>query len=69
MCDWAKEFLTTEETENKMLLATDSEGHTAWHWAAYRNKLNFLQKVWDLAKENLTTGEIKDTLLLATNSE
>jgi hypothetical protein len=34
MWDFAKGNLT-EEIQNTLLLATDSEGHTAWHWAAY----------------------------------
>ena len=37
--------LTTEEIKNKMLLATDSERRTAWHWAV-KGELEILQKYW-----------------------
>jgi sucrose-6-phosphate hydrolase SacC (GH32 family) len=68
--DLAKDNLTTEEIKYKLLLATNSEGNTAWHIAAGQSVTKYnLQKIWDLAKDNLTTEEIKYKLLLATNSE
>jgi ankyrin repeat protein len=53
-----------------LLLATDSEGNTAWHLAAdaWFSGDN-LQKIWDFAKVSLTTEEIKNKFLLTTNSE
>jgi hypothetical protein len=33
--EWAKENLTTEEIKNNLLLATDSDGKTAWDVAAF----------------------------------
>ena len=32
--EWANEKLTTEGINNKLLLGTDNEGWTVWHWAA-----------------------------------
>jgi hypothetical protein len=32
--EWAEEKLTTEEISNKLLLGTDNNAMTAWHWAA-----------------------------------
>jgi endo-1,4-beta-D-glucanase Y len=32
--DWAKENLTTDEINNKLLLGTNCEGMTAWHLTA-----------------------------------
>jgi len=32
--EWAKEKLTTEEINNKLLLGTDNEGGIDWHLAA-----------------------------------
>jgi len=51
--------LTTEEIKNKILLATDSERRTAWHWAVKGGKQEILQKILGWVKENLTTEEIK----------
>jgi hypothetical protein len=31
-----------------MLLATENEGKTAWHWAVYLVNLDMLQKMWEL---------------------
>jgi ankyrin repeat protein len=46
-----------------MLIATDREGNTAWHRAAFWGKLDVLQKICDLAKENLTKEELQNMLL------
>jgi endo-1,4-beta-D-glucanase Y len=67
--EWAKEILTKEEINNKLLLATDNKGRTAWHVAASWGKLGVLLKIWEWAKENLTTEEINNKLLLATDSK
>ena len=56
--------LTTEEIKNKMLLATDSERRTAWHWAVKGETRN-ITKILGWVKENLTTEEIKNNFLLA----
>jgi len=66
--NWAKEKLITEEINNKLLLATDCEGRSAWHMAEIWGKSEILEKVWELAKEKLTTEEINNKLLLATDS-
>jgi len=49
--EWAKENLTTEEINNKLLLMTDEEGKTAWHIAAKRGNSEILQKEWEWAKK------------------
>jgi len=67
--DWAIINLTTEELTNKLLLSTDNEGMTAWHWATQRGNLDVLQKVWDWAIINLTTEEVTNKLLLSTDNE
>ena len=36
--EWAKENITTEEINNKLLLATDGQGSSVWHLAAKRGK-------------------------------
>ena len=65
---YAKDNLTTDEINNKLLLATDIEGKTVWHWAARWGYTEALQKLWEYAKENLTKDEINNKLLLATDN-
>jgi hypothetical protein len=65
--EWAKEKLTTEEINNKLLLATDNVGRTFFHTAAEWGQLEVLQLVWEWATEKLTTEEISNKLLLATD--
>ena len=40
-----------------MLLGTDNQGWTAWHWAAYWGRLEISQIVWEWAEEKLTAEE------------
>jgi len=54
----AKEKLTTEEINNKLLLATNSWGSTVWHMAATCGIPEIFENVWDWAKEQLMTEEI-----------
>jgi endo-1,4-beta-D-glucanase Y len=63
----ANENITREEI-NKLLLATDNMGKTAWHAAAENGGLDVLQKIWEWAKENLTCEEMNNKLLLATDN-
>jgi len=65
----AKGSPTTEEINNKLLLAADNEGRNAWHLAAMSDIIKALQTLWKCAKENLTTGEIINKLLLVTDNE
>ena len=65
----AKENLTTEEINNKLLFGTDNWGTTVWHWAAMRGHLETLQKLWEWAKENERTEEINYILLFGTDNE
>jgi hypothetical protein len=53
---------------NKLLLATDNMGKTAWHVAAENGQLDLLHIIWEWAKENLTTDEMNNKLLLATEN-
>jgi len=53
----AKENLTTDEINNKILLATDNQGLTAWHMAFEWGNRETLQKLWECAIENLTIDE------------
>ena len=53
--EWAKQKLTTEEVNNKLLLGTDVEGRTARHRVAQRGNSEILQKLWEWATEKLTT--------------
>jgi len=46
--------------ENKILLGTDCEGMSAWHWAAKNGNLEVLTNVWEWAEEKLTTEEINN---------
>ena len=65
----AKKNLTTEEINNKLLLATDKMGKTILHIVTERDSLRVLLKTWELAKKNLTTEEINNKLLLARDHE
>ena len=69
MWEWAKEYLTTEEIQSKLLLPTDIFRGTIWHVVANRDQLDILQKMWEWAKENLMTEVIKNDMLLATDSD
>ena len=55
----AKDRLTAEEIKNEMLLRTGHEGRIPWHIAAFRGKINIMQKIWEWVKERLTTEEMK----------
>jgi hypothetical protein len=65
----AEEKLTTEEIKSKLLLATDNEGMTAWHWAACEGNIDILQKLWNWADQKLTKEEINNKFLLVTDRE
>jgi hypothetical protein len=63
----AKQNLTKEELNNKLLLATDKRGKTILHIVTGKGSLHVLLKIWEWSKENLTTEEINNKLLLATD--
>jgi ankyrin repeat protein len=63
--DLAKEELTTEEINNKLLLAKNRQQHTAFHLAAEDGNTDALEKLWVWAKEKLTAEELHNKLLLA----
>ena len=65
----AKENLTTEEINNKLLFGTDNWGTSVWHLAADRGHLEILKQLWEWAKENITTEEINNKLLFGTGNE
>jgi hypothetical protein len=66
LSDWANKKLTSEEINNKLLLAVDVRGRTVFHIAALRGTLEILRKVWECTNKELTTQEINIKLLLAT---
>ena len=53
------------ETLNKLLLAQNIDGRTAWHLAAKGGNTKVWQNLWDWAIETLTLQEINNELLLA----
>ena len=53
------------DTVNKLLLAEDEEGRTAWHNAALSHNKEVSEKLWECAKRNLTADELRSELLLA----
>jgi hypothetical protein len=57
--DWAKQNLTAEDIRNKLLLATDNKGNTAWQVAAGLNKVAIMEELRDWANEYLATEEIR----------
>jgi endo-1,4-beta-D-glucanase Y len=63
-----KEKLTTEEIKNEMLLRTDNDGRTPWHFAALFGQQDILKDIWNWAKEQLTTEEIRNEMLLRTDN-
>jgi len=67
VCEWAKQKLTAEEVNNKLLLATHKEARPARHAAAERGISKTLQKLREWAKEKLAAEEINHKLLLATD--
>jgi ankyrin repeat protein len=64
---WAKDNLTQEELNNKLLLAKDLQGQTAWHRAAEGGHTKVLEKLCEWAKEQKLN--IKDNLLLVQDKE
>jgi len=52
-----------------LLLGTDKNGRTAWHYAAKWGNSENLQKVREWAKENLTKEERNNKLLLSTDKD
>jgi hypothetical protein len=43
--DFAKDNITTEDNTYKLLLATNSEGNTAWHLAARKSETVTIQQI------------------------
>ena len=48
---WAKDNLTQDELNNKLLLAKDVQGQAAWHRAAEGDHTKTLEKLCEWAKE------------------
>lgn len=59
----AKEKLTTDELNNKLLLDKDDREYTAWHVAAMIFNRGSLEKTWKWAEKNLTPEELKNEFL------
>jgi ankyrin repeat protein len=64
---FAKEAqLNKDDVKNKLLLAKDMNGSTAWHQAAIGGRVEALETLWKLSKE----AELNpDELLLAQSEE
>jgi len=62
--EYAKQKLTKEELNYKLLLHKDSMGRTAWHNAAVEGHTEVLETLWEWAKEQLNPDELKTNLLL-----
>jgi len=45
--EWTEEKLRTEKINNTLLLATDNERWTAWHYAAHEVYLDILLELWE----------------------
>jgi hypothetical protein len=56
--EWAKEKLTTEELNNKLLLAKYDVEQTVFHIAAEGGKTQVIQKMWEWSTEKLSAEEI-----------
>jgi ankyrin repeat protein len=54
---------------NKMLLAKDKQGRTAWHQTAFSQNILVQEKLWECAKRNLTAHELRRELLFAEDHE
>ena len=63
--EWAKTILITE-VKKEILICEDREGRKACYSAAFEDKLELMQKIWQWAKEVLTTEEISNEMLLRT---
>jgi hypothetical protein len=62
--EYAKDHLTPEEFNNKLLLAEVIWGRTAWHMAT-EDKPELLGILMELAKELLTPEDISNKFLFA----
>jgi hypothetical protein len=62
--EYAKDHLTPEEFNSKLLLAEVIWGRTAWHMAA-ENKPELLDMLMEWAKELLTPEDISNKFLFA----
>jgi hypothetical protein len=63
--EWAKEKLTKEELNSKLLLARDDRERTAWQVAAMMFNTESLVEIWKWAKVDLTPENLKNEFLLA----
>jgi len=58
--------LNPDELKNKLLLAKNKDGRTAWHRAAHKGSVAALEILWSWAKEGkLDPYKLKNKLLLA----
>jgi hypothetical protein len=57
------------DTVNKMLLAKDDLGSTAWHLTVYSHNIQVQERLWECAKRNLTAHELSKEMLFAEDCE
>jgi len=49
--EYAKEKLTKEKLNNKLLLAEDNREENIWHYKSLRGNVELLGRLWKQAKE------------------
>jgi len=52
-------------TVNKLLLAQDEKGRTAWHQAVFSHNIQVSEKLWECAKRNPRAHDLRKKLLFA----
>ena len=56
-CEWVKWVLTPEDLNNKIFVAKDICGRTAWYVAAQNGKVQLFQQQWELARKIFLTKD------------
>ena len=64
LMEWAKAVMSTEDLNNKLLLARDDRKQTVWHYASLWDNVQLLGRIWKWAEEQLTPEEVNNNLLL-----
>jgi len=62
--EWAEAELSTEDLNNKLLLAKDNIKETVWHCASLWDNVELLGRIWKWALEQVVPQELNNKLLL-----
>jgi hypothetical protein len=65
--EWAKAEMSTEDLNNKLLLAKDDRKQTVWYYASLWDNLQLLERIWEWAQEQQTREDVNNSLLLVEN--